>query len=116
MLVYYCRILLQNTDNSVLSIITFSITVPPLCRAASIPLPDVCLEVRGDQNVPDSVSSNCEGYEKVRRFFFHPSKHCKKFGLCPSAATHLDQDSTRTYNYFQSSAECANACTNGERQ
>ena len=78
------------------------------------PLPDVCLGRRGDR----TVSRDCPDQDtddRVIRFFFHKTKHCKKFSLCPSTATHLDEQEQDppTINYFQDLAQCEDACTNG---
>jgi hypothetical protein len=49
----------------------------------------------------------------VVRFFFNSKRNiCKKFGVCQSIATHLDEEADPTINYFQNAAECEQACTN----
>ena len=76
-----------------------------------VPLPEFCNTTRGDR----TVNTTCnEGAEKVTRYFFHHTKHCKKFGVCPTVATYLDQQADPTINYFQNSVDCEEACTNGK--
>jgi hypothetical protein len=48
----------------------------------------------------------------VRSFFNSKRNICKKFSLCQSIATHLDEEADPTINYFQNVADCEQACTN----
>ena len=76
-----------------------------------VPLPDLCLGRRGDR----TVSRECAGSDgRVGRSFFNSKRNiCKKFSLCQSIATHLDEEADPTINYFQNVADCKQACTNG---
>ena len=71
----------------------------------------MCHGRRGDR----TVSRECAGSNgRVVRFFFYSQRNiCKKFSLCQSIATHLDEEADPTINYFQNAAECEQACTNG---
>ena len=79
-----------------------------------VPLPDVCRERRADRTVPITFSATCTGNEKVRRFFFHPTKHCKRFGVCPNVASYLDQQTDSDINYFLNASHCQRACIDGK--
>ena len=88
------------------------------------PLPDVCDDIRGDKSVQlqgvgvSELSTECPDDQKVSRFFFHPTKHCKKFGLCQPSVSFLDtyylNQENVSINYFEHRAECEQACTNGK--
>lgn len=94
------------------------LAVVAFCSAASVPLPEICMQVRPDRNsslgIP-SNASNCGSQGRVRRVFFHPTLQCKNFGLCPPAAQYLDDNfPDGAINYFQDKTSCFNSCTNGK--
>lgn len=85
------------------------------------PLPEVCNKPRGDRTVPKEVLENCTDNAAPIRFFFHSTKHCKKFTpQCQAVATYLDLNYTLnvgeepTLNYFNTRLECEQACTDGK--
>ena len=87
--------------------------VAGLCRGTAVPLPSVCLQVRADRNMSLNIpEQHCS--TKVRRSFFHPTKHCKAFSLCSSKTTYLDQFDVGSINYFQDKDECSEACSNSK--
>ena len=74
----------------------------------------MCLGPRGDRTVLGDCPEQ-DTYDRVIRFFFHKTKHCIKFSLCPTTATLLDEleQDPPTINYFQNLAQCEEACING---
>lgn len=68
--------------------------------------------------MPNTVSKDCADDDRVHRYVFNTGKHlrCKKFSLCPEAATYLDEQTANgaVLNYFQDREDCEQECTNGE--
>ena len=93
------------------------LAVVAFCSGASVPLPDICTQVRPDRNSTLDIplnASNCGTQGKVRRVFFHPTEHCKFFGLCSSVVHYLDTLPAGSINYFQDKSSCKESCTDGK--